>query len=234
MQRALNPDKILETVNILKNRIEERFPTSSLFKLAGEVTTVAKEAMIRTRKIRRTNWFLRIGIYFLLVLGAAVVVLVASCVRINNDLTELSTMVSVVEATLGTLVFLGAGAYYLGTLETKLKRGRALTAIHELRAFAHIIDMHQLTKDPDTMAGSKHIMTKSSPKRILTTFELGRYLDYCDELLSMISKIAALYVQHFQDPEALAAVDQVETLTNGLSRKIWQKINIVQRMEQKD
>ena len=61
----------------------------------------------------------------------------------------------------------------------------------------------------------------------MTQFELGRYLDYCSELLSLISKIAALYVQRFDDEVLLGAVDEVESLTSGLSRKIWQKIIIL-------
>jgi len=66
----------------------------------------------------------------------------------------------------------------------------------------------------------------------MTPFQLCRYLDYCTELLSMISKIAALYVQNFPDESALEAVDQVESLTNGLSRQIWQKIMILDRVSE--
>jgi hypothetical protein len=61
----------------------------------------------------------------------------------------------------------------------------------------------------------------------MTRFELGRYLDYCTELLSLISKIAALYVQRFDDEVTLGAVNEVESLTSGLSKKIWQKIMIL-------
>ena len=69
--------------------------------------------------------------------------------------------------------------------------------------------------------------TPSSPKHNLGPAELGRYLDYCSEMLSLIGKLAALYVQKFDDPVALAAVNEVEDLTTGLSRKIWQKIMII-------
>jgi hypothetical protein len=34
-------------------------------------------------------------------------------------------------------------------------------------------------------------------------------------------------VQKFDDPVALVAVNEVEELTTGLSRKIWQKIMIL-------
>ncbi len=112
------------------------------------------------------------------------------------------------------------------TTERRVKRGRALRAIHELRALAHVVDMHQLTKDPErVLVRTKD--TPSSPKRELTADELTRYLDYCSEMLSLLGKLAALYVQRFEDPVALAAGNDVEQLTNGLSRKIWQKISIV-------
>ena len=64
----------------------------------------------------------------------------------------------------------------------------------------------------------------------MTRFELGRYLDYCSEMLSLISKIAALYVQNLDDPVVLVAVDEVEDLTSGLVHKIWQKIMILERV----
>ena len=43
-----------------------------------------------------------------------------------------------------------------------------------------------------------------------------------------VSKVAALYVQGFPDAQAVSAVDDVEDLTTGLSRKIWQKIMILE------
>ncbi|MFM7924284.1 MAG: hypothetical protein ACKPJJ_29030, partial [Planctomycetaceae bacterium] len=51
-----------------------------------------------------------------------------------------------------------------------------------------------------------------------------RYLDYCSELLSLVGKLAALYAQSTSDPVVLQSVNDIEQLTNGLSRKIWQKI----------
>src|SRR4029078_4760590 len=118
---------------------------------------------------------------------------------------------------------------FLVTWETRIKRARALRAIHELRAMAHIVDMHQLTKDPERAfnIGSD---TASSPKRVLSPFELSRYLGYCTETLSLISKIAALYVQGFQDSVVLDALDDMEDLTMGIARKIWQKIALIDVM----
>jgi hypothetical protein len=43
-------------------------------------------------------------------------------------------------------------------------------------------------------------------------------------MLSLIGKIAFLYIQHFDDPVANDSVTDLESLTMGLSQKIWQKI----------
>lgn len=46
-------------------------------------------------------------------------------------------------------------------------------------------------------------------------------------MLSLLGKISVLYVQRFDDAVALAAVNEVEQLTTGLSRKIWQKLMMI-------
>ena len=51
-----------------------------------------------------------------------------------------------------------------------------------------------------------------------------RYLDYCSELLSVASKVAALYAQSLPDAVVTDAVSDLERLTTHLSQKIWQKI----------
>jgi hypothetical protein len=69
--------------------------------------------------------------------------------------------------------------------------------------------------------------TASSPKREMTRFSLARYLDYCSEMLSIISKVAALYIQDFDDAVGLSTVNDIQSLATGLSAKIWQKIVIL-------
>ena len=135
-------------------------------------------------------------------------------------------LVELSDAGLNVLLMVGAAILFLVTLETRIKRGRALAAIHELRVVAHIIDMHQLTKDPGRVPGLV-APTDSSPSRTMAPPQLARYLDYCSEMLSLTGKVASLYVQGFSDSDTLASVNQVEALTSGLSRKIWQKIMIL-------
>ncbi len=139
----------------------------------------------------------------------------------------LTELVQVVEAGINDIVLIGAAIFFLMTVETRYKRGRALASIHELRSIAHIIDMHQLTKDPERITNKNYSTTEASPKSNMSKFELRRYFDYCSEMLSLTGKIAAVYVQEFNDSVALASVNEVETLCTGLSRKIWQKVSIL-------
>ena len=129
------------------------------------------------------------------------------------------------DAALNIVLFIGGAIFFLFTLEGRIKRNRCLKLLHELRALTHIVDMHQLTKDPATILGQGP-STASSPKRAMTRFELSRYLDYCSETASLIGKIAALYIQKLDDPVVLSTADQIEDLTSSLSRKAWQKIMI--------
>ena len=51
-------------------------------------------------------------------------------------------------------------------------------------------------------------------------------------MLSIIGKIAVIYVEHFDDQVVLKTVNEIEALTNGLSRKIWQKLMIIHQLEE--
>lgn len=46
-------------------------------------------------------------------------------------------------------------------------------------------------------------------------------------MLSLTGKLAALYMQNMRDPVIIEAVNEIEDLTTSLSRKIWQKIMIL-------
>jgi hypothetical protein len=47
-----------------------------------------------------------------------------------------------------------------------------------------------------------------------------------EKIIATIDRLCAR-IDEFDDPVALAAVNEVEELTTGLSRKIWQKIIII-------
>ena len=146
--------------------------------------------------------------------------------RVPRGIDSVADMLQTIESGINDAVFLGLAIYFLISLEQRIKRRRALALIHRLRSIAHIVDMHQLTKDPDRVRADR-TATASSPRPELSLDALGRYLDYCSELLSLTSKIAALFGERRSDPVVLAAVNEVEQLATGLSTKIWQKITIL-------
>jgi hypothetical protein len=226
MDRGLNAEFIVQTIVQLRDRVEERFPGSGLSKVAAELHSIGTQAVGRAAGIAKPNLPLRLSMFILVVLLLGIMVATILQINMAGRPQTWAEFIQGFDSALNAIVLIGGAILFLFTVESRLKRHRALQAIHELRSLAHIIDMHQLTKDPDRVAQAGP-STKSSPKRVMTSFELSRYLDYCSEMLSLIGKIAALYVQGFNDPVVLSGVDQIEDLTTSLSRKIWQKIMII-------
>jgi hypothetical protein len=132
-----------------------------------------------------------------------------------------------IDAAMNIAVLVGAALFFTISLEDRTKRRRSLRDLHVFRSIAHVIDMHQLTKDPGTLLGEAH-STASSPKRTMSKYELTRYLDYCSEMQALTGKLAALYAQNLPDPVVIEAVNDIEELTANFSRKIWQKITILE------
>ena len=230
MYRTLDPDRIVATLEKLERRIEERFPASGLMRVCAELIDIARENKKRAERIAEPNLPLRIGVLILLASCLLLLTRVGSLIDFSKTSADsVYTVLQGIEATMNILVLMGASAVFLVTSEDRLKRRRALAALHELHAIAHVIDMHQLTKDPASFAIAGPD-TASSPARPLTPFLLTRYLDYCSEMLSLTAKVGSLYAQNFPDPVVADAANDLETMTTALSQKIWQKINIVQAM----
>jgi hypothetical protein len=223
--RQLDPARILETIGLLQRRIEERFPSAGLIKVIAELKKVADESAARTNWARRPNIPIRILSWLLAACIIALIIGFLLKMRIP-EMHDMVVFTQFLEAALSAIGIIGAAIFFLLTYENRLKRNRLLRDLHQLRSLAHIVDMHQLTKDPDRYL-LKATFTESSPKRTMTLFELGRYLDYCCDALALISKVAALYVQGFQDEGVMKAVDEIEDLTSGLTAKIAQKITVL-------
>jgi len=230
--RELSPDRIVETSARLQRRIEERFPGSSLSQLSLELSDVARAAQQVAVWLGRPIWWVRIGVALAVAVLAFLVIVALRVVNLDMTGIGFSETAQGVEAAVNNLVFVAIAIYFLLGVEARIKRARALKELHVLRSMAHVVDMHQLTKDPERLSGiaGPGTDTASSPKRDMTAFQLTRYLDYSSELLALISKIAAIYVQRFADAETLRAAGDIEDLTVGLSRNIWQKIMILDRI----
>jgi hypothetical protein len=230
MYRELDIEQVTATLEALQRRIRERFPEANLLNVCGELLQITEEAKSRTRWILKPHWVLRITVILLILLMIGSITTAIISLNITGMPLNLMEFIPTLESSLNDLILIGAGVFFLGTLESRVKRSKTLEALSELRAIAHVIDMHQLTKDPHRL-DSERQMTASSPRSKLDHYELTRYLDYCSELLSLTAKVAAYYGQNLNEGVVLAAVNEVETLTEGLSRKIWQKIRILRSMD---
>ena len=228
--RALDPDKLIRTTDKLVQRIGERFPEAGLHRVAQELLDTAHMVAEKSAALQRPIPWVRVvdGVIIVMIL----VLLAVTLVRIELTVTGIGVFdfIQVLEAGINDVILIGAALFFLLTLEKRIKRSRALKDLHELRSLAHVVDMHQLTKDPDRIFKQRRA-TSSSPQHTLSAYDLGRYLDYCSELLAIIGKLAALYVQNLDDSVVLASVDEIESLTNGLSRKIWQKVMILYQLQ---
>jgi hypothetical protein len=230
--RTLDPQKVIDTIATLQKRIAERFPGAGLAAVCGELLVLAHEDSVRARRIGRRHILLRLVVFALSVTGVSLFIWILNQVDFSRSSTSPDNLYSVfqgIEALANLAVLMGAAMLFLITIEQRVKRRRALRALHELRAVVHVIDMHQLTKDPSAgvVVGGN---TPSSPARTLKPYELSRYLDYCSEMMALASKVAVMFAQSFPDPVVTEAVSDIERIASGLSQKIWQKIMIIDLM----
>lgn len=224
--RTLDPDRIVETLEQLHARIEERFPDAGLARVCAGLVEVAQLTKARAARIVEPNLWLRIGSISVIVIGLAVTVYVASIIEYKRGTDNLFGVVQGIEALINVVVASGVAIFFLSTIESRWKRHHALEHLHELRTIVHVIDMHQLTKDPSVSTSGAH-RTRSSPARAMTPYELQRYLDYCSEMLSLAAKVATLYAQSSRDSLVISAVTELEQVSANLSHKIWQKITLI-------
>jgi hypothetical protein len=221
----LDSAEIIETAERLARRVAGQFPGSGLSKVAAEVVAVARRSDAHARLLSRPMRPIRLLVAAVLATGFGFALMLAINVRDARLEGETVSLVQGLEASMNIVVLVGIGVIALTRMESAWKKRRALAALHPLRSLAHVVDMHQLAKDPEQL----HVDEEEAPAGTLSPAALVRYLDYCTELLAVIGKLAALYAQSLYEPGVVQGVNEIEVLTTNLSRKIWQKIAIVTR-----
>jgi len=228
--RELDAIEIVKTIRMLAERIKQRFPASGLAKVCQELIAVGEDTQRHAQAIAAPNHALRIASYVAITAGvvglAAVILTVTQSIPLQVG-NEVFGVFQGIDAALNIVLLAGGALFFAVTFEARSKRQQALRALHVFRTLAHVIDMHQLTKDPSAILGRGEA-TPSSPKRTMTRFELTRYLDYCSEMQALTGKLAALYAQNLPDPVVIEVVNDIEELTANFSRKVWQKISILE------
>lgn len=225
----LDAVSVRATAERLDARIGARFPNRNLTRLPRQLIEVIDHLAQRQDVWQtRRRWLVlscRVGI--LMVVGGLVAALVLIGVQASASTEPHGwDWLSVFESLVNDAVFAGIAIYFMWALPERLQRHGDLATLQRLRSLAHVIDMHQLTKDPERLRSDFHSTSASVPLD-LTAIELSNYLDYCSELLSMVGKTAALFGEHTDDRTTLSTIAGIEELTNGLSRKIWAKISLL-------
>lgn len=215
--QTLDPVRIVETLERLKARIDKAFPESGLSKVCAELTTTARHTSQRAAEIAAHNWPLRIAVSLIILAGVWALFAAAKFLHLEEVESNVG-LLQTLEAAVNLLILFGGATWFLIGLDDRLKRQRALDQLHTLRSLAHVVDMHQLTKDPHASAQDGVALGPEA---------LTRYLDYCAEMLALIAKLAALYAERMRDPLVIDTVTEIENLTTGLARKIWQKISLI-------
>lgn len=228
--RTLNASRIVETLDRLEKRVAERFPVSGLRAVCRELAGIARSSAARAAGIGRANLAMRIGIFAVIAVGLAALGYVGSIIKYKKGTDNLYGVLQGIDALFNVVLLLGGAIFFLSTIESRWKRYKALEYLHELRSVIHVIDMHQLTKDPSVTLNEAR-RTKSSPERAMSAFELVRYLDYCSEMLSLAAKVAVLYAQSSRDTVVINAVTEIEQISANLSAKVWQKITLIEQRE---
>lgn len=224
----LDAAAVRDTVDRLQRRIEARFPTRNLPKVATEVSSTIDELLIRPK----SRWHGVVQVVSRVLIAILVLTLVVAFAMLltgsggTPDEPRAWEWASIVESMVNDVIFAAVAIFFLWHVPNRLQRHHYLKSLHKLRSLAHIIDMHQLSKDPERLA-TGYQRTEHSLDIGMDMHELWAYLDYCSELLSLVGKAAALFAEHSDDDTVLATVEGIEELTTGMSRKIWQKISLL-------
>jgi hypothetical protein len=216
----LNEGDIQRMLKEEQSKICESFPEASLRHTSLTILTIALEIPSTIKWIMKRNYFVMITLFLLFATVGSGLYYTWKNMNITFSGVNIAEFAQMFDASFSFLVLLGSGAYFLFSYQSRARKQKLVRAINKLIGLTHVVESHQLTKDPD------HNPYKDSKM-------LAKYLNYCTDLLALISKIGFLYVQALNEPEAQSIEGDLETLTSGISRKIWQKIMLVGRLEQK-
>lgn len=228
--RALDPHHLRRTTTKIIDQIDETFPGSGLSGVGAAFRGLTDESLEKVNDLNTPIWRIRILSGILILITLLVVVVLPLTLTFQDSFTSWADFLEGTDAGFHLLAIIGGGIYFIASWERRVKRNLALDALSELRAMAHIIDMHQISKDP----GLEHITPlpegQVDTRTVRSDAELALYLDFSSDMLSIVGKLASLYAKKLHDRDVLDAVNEIESLTNGLCGKLWQKIMIINHM----
>jgi hypothetical protein len=226
--RNLDHDKLLGTIESITQRILALFPPSGLGEVSVELLATAKHCLAEVREIKKPLWKLRAVVAASVVALTLLPALPAFGMNFPLKFATLAEFLSATDAGFNILLLLAGGVLFLISVESRIKRNRTLRALNELRSLAHVVDMHQLSKDPGVQAEPLAPRVPGRrPPVIRNQGDLWHYLNFCGDLLAVLGKLAACFAEAVTDRSVLDSINEIEMLCTALSRKIWHKMSIV-------
>ncbi len=150
--QRLDAQEVDATLSQLCDRIEARFPERNLVNVAVELQDVIgqvnEESSSRKRQLALVRWAIAIGASAIGVAAVLAIVLAVRDAIRSAEGTLAFEWLPVVESAINDIAFAGIAIFFLVSLPGRQRRRRGLALLHQLRSLAHVIDMHQLTKDP--------------------------------------------------------------------------------------
>src|SRR5437870_2352989 len=105
--RQLDSDQIVQTVQMLRGRIEARFPGSGLSQVVAELLQIAQETLTRIRWIQKPHVLLRIGAAVLSITMISILGLMVVHIR-QFQFNDYTNFIQAFEASISSVVFIGA------------------------------------------------------------------------------------------------------------------------------
>lgn len=215
---SLDPTEIVKSERALSERIKAKFPGRGIDKVSDQLSIACQRSLEVSERLSKPNWWLRSIQYFVISILIFSIAFAISRLEMDPGINDLFEVVQGIESSINDFIFIAVAVWFVMRLESSWKRRISLRSLHTIRSIAHVIDMHQLSKDPQVLG--------SEPSK---RDELLAYLDFCSDMLAITSKAAAIHAQGYEDHDTLSAVREIEALTDGFRNRIWQKIAIIER-----
>ena len=97
---------------------------------------VAEESKAKIAFITKPLLWLRLALISLVLVTFFILFLTISTLNVETGHFNMIDLISIAEASINDLILIGAALYFLAKTETRIKRNRALDALHEIRSIA--------------------------------------------------------------------------------------------------
>jgi hypothetical protein len=217
---ALDGAKILKNIIDLQNQIDAQFPERGLSSTVQDLGNEAKAASDLSNRVGGSHtmaWFFNITIpilVFIITLSVALYYLNSEDKEAFNGFDDIDGLIN--------LIFLSVVIGVLFRQTVKLRRRNiAMKQLHLVRTLIHVLDMKQQNKKIDGKC-----LTNQKP--LLSISESILYLDDCSQAVVLAGKVAALLIEDYDDSLVIATVSEIDALCNGITNRIWLKIQVFQ------